>query len=411
MIREIVEQHAEEAAFLWLQRDRAARAPHYDLNDLCFLDERVEAHLDGLRVAGDLGWEVAKEALSWHEPGELFAAAAMAVERGALDDIALVLDETQGEPPLTAAFASALGWVEFDAVERILPGLLADAVPAPLKQIGIRACTVHRRDPGVPLARALQDPDDGLRAAALQAVGTLGRVDLRYELAEHYGSDEPSSRFWASWSGARLGDKAALERLWAFATAGGPFAEPACAVVLSLSAAGDQAAKLAELRAASDASRLAVFGAAMLGLAEHVPWLMAQMQEPTLARFAGEAFTIITGEPIRGALESPRPDGFESGPTEDAADEAVALDPDEPRRWPDPGKVEAWWRTHEREFAPGTRHWLGEPVSENVLQRTLQTANQRLRALAATELALRIPSGVLFPVEAPGARQRRILAR
>ncbi len=29
IIESVVEQHAEEAAFLWLQRDVAVRAPHY----------------------------------------------------------------------------------------------------------------------------------------------------------------------------------------------------------------------------------------------------------------------------------------------------------------------------------------------------------------------------------------------
>jgi len=53
VIESIVEQHAEEATFLWILRDAAAQAPHYSLKDLADIDERVEAHIDGLRVAGD----------------------------------------------------------------------------------------------------------------------------------------------------------------------------------------------------------------------------------------------------------------------------------------------------------------------------------------------------------------------
>src|SRR5690242_4412825 len=45
----VVGRHADEASFLWLLRDGAVRAPHYTLRDLARLDERVEAHLDGLR--------------------------------------------------------------------------------------------------------------------------------------------------------------------------------------------------------------------------------------------------------------------------------------------------------------------------------------------------------------------------
>jgi len=43
IIEDIVSQHAEEAAFLWLLRDNAVRAPHYNLKDLADLEERVEA--------------------------------------------------------------------------------------------------------------------------------------------------------------------------------------------------------------------------------------------------------------------------------------------------------------------------------------------------------------------------------
>jgi hypothetical protein len=45
--RDVVSQHAEEAAFLWALRTRAIGEPHYSLQDLARLDERVEAHLDG----------------------------------------------------------------------------------------------------------------------------------------------------------------------------------------------------------------------------------------------------------------------------------------------------------------------------------------------------------------------------
>jgi len=42
IIEDIVSQHAEEAAFLWLLRDGAVRAPHYNLKDLADLEERVD---------------------------------------------------------------------------------------------------------------------------------------------------------------------------------------------------------------------------------------------------------------------------------------------------------------------------------------------------------------------------------
>ncbi|MCA1685380.1 MAG: hypothetical protein LC745_05240, partial [Planctomycetia bacterium] len=63
VIAELITQHAEDAAFLWLLRDSAARQPHYSLSNLAALDDRIEAHLDGLRVAAEPGWQIVKTAL------------------------------------------------------------------------------------------------------------------------------------------------------------------------------------------------------------------------------------------------------------------------------------------------------------------------------------------------------------
>ena len=58
VIESIVEQHAEEASSTWHLRDDAICAPNYSLEDLTDIDDRVEANIDGLRIAGDEGWEI-----------------------------------------------------------------------------------------------------------------------------------------------------------------------------------------------------------------------------------------------------------------------------------------------------------------------------------------------------------------
>src|SRR5262245_39750913 len=82
IIEEVVERHAEEAAFLWTTRDRAVHSANYSLKDLSGLDERVEAHLDGLRVAGQFGWQLCEQVLNKDEPGRIFAVGVLAFDSG-----------------------------------------------------------------------------------------------------------------------------------------------------------------------------------------------------------------------------------------------------------------------------------------------------------------------------------------
>jgi hypothetical protein len=73
----ILRQHAEQAAFLWTVYDRAQlfpeENPELDEVRIARLLERLEAHLDGLRVAGAEGLTMAEARFAeFPEAGELF---------------------------------------------------------------------------------------------------------------------------------------------------------------------------------------------------------------------------------------------------------------------------------------------------------------------------------------------------
>ena len=83
------------AAFLWTIYDYHLLNPgknkDMDKERLARLVERLEAHLDGLRVAGDVGREIAQERYAeYPEQGELFVVRMLSVaERPRIADLEL----------------------------------------------------------------------------------------------------------------------------------------------------------------------------------------------------------------------------------------------------------------------------------------------------------------------------------
>ncbi len=134
------------------------------------------------------------------------------------------------------------------------------------------------------------------------------------------------------------------------------------------------------------------------------------MADDTCARSAGEALTFITGLDLAYLdLDRDKPDDFESGPTEDPADEDIAMDADDDLPWPDPELLGSWWAKNGKRFTPGRRYLLGKTIDEPNLQAVLRMGLQRQRAAAALELVLLQPGRPLFEVRARGDRQQRIL--
>ncbi|CBK41725.1 conserved protein of unknown function [Nitrospira defluvii] len=409
IIAAIVTQHAEEAAFLWLLRSNATRQPHYALKDLAKLDGRVEAHVDGLRVAGEPGWELCKAALGNEEAGEVFAASVMAFESGIESRIQAILEAVEKTPELSKGLISAFGWMPFQQAAPHAQRLLVAELPLQ-RLVGLAAYAVHRQDPGAALKDALSSTDPELRARALKAAGELGKTTFIPAMKAEFAAEDLACRYWAGWSGALLGEPAAIPVLQRLAERGHTKREQACAMALRRMSIDQAQAWLKSLANSPKALRLAMQAAGVIGDPANIPWLIQQMANPAMARVAGESFTYITGIDLAyDDLDTDKPESFEAGPTENPEDENVDMDPDEDLPWPNPQLIEKWWFTHRVQFTNGTRYLCGQPMTIESLNQVLRTGKQRQRTTAAIELAMRQPGTPLFNCSAPGFRQQALL--
>ena len=201
-IPERIAVHAEELAYLWQRRRASVRSPDITLPDFTYLQERIEAHLQGLLVAGTELAPMLDGFLHGDQRDEAFAAAwallrseqpdnarkvleAFAAARGpVLDGFADALVTApathtaptlqaalaHGSPAHAAAAALALGCHRLlDARSPRLAGLLLDASPgvAPLAWRALRALDGPPGAAPLPFGEALRGPSTALRQAAL----------------------------------------------------------------------------------------------------------------------------------------------------------------------------------------------------------------------------------------------------
>ena len=421
----VVQQHVEEAAHLRQVRSVLVRAPHVALDRLARLDERIEAHIDGMVVSAPAARKLALQELNSPTMGSFFAAASLALSTQDFELLDHLYAVAAAMPEASRGLAAALGWAEPAALRRTVRDLLASALPE-MRALGIQACALHRVDPGQALAAAAQGDHLPLRAAALRAAAVLGRADMLHfatsALAASLDADDAAVArlaLAASFAACRFGqgvvavptlerlsqidDNLGLQALWL-----GLSSVP---VSVAMDMAGSWGAA-ARKGASPLAARRAIQSVALLGRPEHVPWLIERMSDPKLMRVAGEAFSWITGIDLaEHDLETLSGPDLPQTPSDDPAATDVALDEDESLPWPNPAKLHRWWQENGPRLAGlAAPVFMGQSTSDDAaLIATLRSGRQRQRHHAAWLLALRRPGTALFNTAAPARRQQRAL--
>jgi hypothetical protein len=91
-IPDILEEHVEELAFLWGQRQTALRDPDYTIREFGHLEERITAHRDGVLAVGDHALPLLEDGLAQDDALLVFAAAYPLLHSGSPSATARVLD-------------------------------------------------------------------------------------------------------------------------------------------------------------------------------------------------------------------------------------------------------------------------------------------------------------------------------
>ena len=397
---------------LHASRTALTQAPHIKLHQLRRFDDRLEAHLDGLLIAGEHAWPYFESALGTSEAGAVFTATVRALSDRQMSRLDQLFGLCEAVPEIRAGLLSAFGWSEAEKLRDIVVSLLRSENSFK-RYTGIAACAMHRLDPGLASFNYFEDSDSAVRARAWRTVGELGRREFVSAAVAAIASEDPACVFWAAWSAVLLGDRErALETLAQIAAVPGPFRLRAFQLtVLAMSPTAAQG-WLQSLALDPANQRWLIHGAGLSGDPKYVPWLIGHMADDALARLAGEAFSVLTGLDLaRLDLERKPPQSLDSGPNDDPDDPNIEMDEDEGLPWPDEQRIGTWWTENSARFQSDLHTFMGEPLNGNCCRRVLSRGYQRQRIVAALLQSLLNSDQVLFEWRAPAWRQQRLLAQ
>lgn len=401
---ELVEEHLDEAEFLWGTWERSLVAPQYSLAEVAEGPEaRLMAHIDGLVVNGPL---VARKmlipALEEDVPDRVSAAAAALLqdprESGGRDAVFEALREMpEQRPPLVRALCCV---ADPELLTRIR-GLLIDE-DSGLVAAAAEVLAFHFQPLGDTLGLLLASEAVDARVVALRAVATESEPG-RFVPAVQAGLTDADPRIVdaAIETGVRLH----LAAAWGRARTRAEDADGGGSMLLlALRAeASDQAFLSAALR---DRKRrlAALWALGFLGTPKAVDDSLEWLEEAATGPLAGEVFTAVTGVDLEEAKISL------SVEEDEEALEWRAED-DLPR--PNPMDVMQCWMKLRGNFAVGQRYVRGAVRSPSNLLVALTDGQMRRRPTHLLDLELHAAAKdrPRLQVRAPTSRQRAQLAQ
>jgi uncharacterized protein (TIGR02270 family) len=364
----ILEEHFEELDFLWEQRERVIFAGDWTLRNLTHLDERVEAHLDGLRIGGEHSVKIARPQLA-SDDTTATAAAFTLLAMGSAPLAGEVLGAAvDALPPTRERIRIALRHSDPLLSTDRLYELSIGGDPG-LRALAADVLAFHRLRPPPEVERLLDLADVTVLRLGYAAAGRFGRMTAT-NLKKAVASDDAALRQVALEAAARCGVPDLVPLCREEARRGGRAVPEAVAFLGVVGELDD----VAGLRVALGDSALAPFalaGMGSLGNVAAIPLILEMMAQPASAEAAAAAFVRITGaDKIRAGVSAAavgegvhaEQEGAEDGPS------------------PDPARASAVWNEIAPKFAPSQRWQDGIDISTTpfaIAQDTLSLASRR----------------------------------
>ena len=398
VLADVVEEHLDEAEFLFGQWSDGARSPRFSLADVRkTIEPRLAAHLDGLIV----GEKAVADTLLWpalgddaESPARVAAAAlALLAEPGAaVRDRLIETFRTTPAAPVREGLARAFKVSARDDLGEPLRLAVYATEDAAAQAALLGVLAARRVDAGPILNALLQRTEPDLLAAALACAAASDRARLRQPVEARLAHPEASVRAAALRTAMIWNLQAGWRACATEARAGAPQAM----VLLAMLGGPRDLPLLVDALRSTEHRKNALFALGCSGQVEAVdaclPFL-ADADAPT-AKLAFEAIAAITGvalfdEPFVAPAPAEPPADAPLPPLEEdlATDLTPAAHDELPL--PNAAEVRKWWTSKRGSMAANQRYLRGMIVSAPSVQLALAEGPLRRTGPLALEIAIR----------------------
>ncbi|NTX41322.1 TIGR02270 family protein [Myxococcus sp. CA033] len=405
---DVLETHLDEAAFRWVQWEQALEAPDFNLPDTAAREERLAAHLHGLVLGGaEAADAVLWPALDAGDVEQITAAAYVLLAQGHVEAI---LNLMQGDVPETREALRRA--VELSGAPglgaRLLPLLKRDA-PS-LQSLLVEALAFRHEAPPELLLRYILHDEPRPRMAALCASPALPEEPLRRHLPQLLESENAGIRAAAMEAGLSSGARITWEACRQTVRARDAHT-PQAMVLLALFGTDADTALLVDLLGSREMRPHVLWALGFSGRRVAMEACLTLLEEPSVARLAGEAFSAMTGLRLEGLHALPPGEHPEPLEQQEDPDADLTLKPEDGLPWPCRDAVESWWNEARPRFQSEGRYLNGQPLNGLGLLDALTHGPMRRRHVLARELAIRTQGQHRIPTRAFTQRQWAALAQ
>jgi uncharacterized protein (TIGR02270 family) len=408
VLMDVLEEHLNEAAFLWAQWESALVSVSHSLEGTADCEERLLAHVDGLVVGGEAAiGELLLPGLEAEERERIAAASFALLAGGGKKELRKLLEVLDsGNEVQRAGIGRAMELSEREGLEASLLERLSAEDPA-LRALAFRVLAFRGVVPQEKRTQWLRGDEAEPVIAALRDARPLPRDVAQTVLPQLLVDPRPGVPEAALLAGLVSGSRAAWKVCHKTAEEGG-VGRRQCLAVLALGGDERDVGLLVGLLRQEEMRADVLWALGFSGQALAAEACLACMGDDGVAALAGEAFSAITGLTLEGEYRKAaeeEPDALIPLEEEDL-DANLVPGPESRLPVPDKEAVKRWWQKAQKGFERGTRYLRGNKLDAGRLLEALGTEPMRRRPVLALELAIRSRGAHLLQPRAFTLKQR-----